>query len=105
MLCLLEFFCLITVGTTLYLITLPTLQTDAKNILWFSIFVEALYALAIGGTIILRVRASTFGGIASTALNLILLVFVPFGTLVGLYGLLVMARKNVPPKPQNQHDP
>jgi hypothetical protein len=62
-------------------------QAD-QRVMWCVMLVETLYLIAIGFTLLLRFFAPATGRTVSKALNIVLLPIVPFGTAVGIYGLL-----------------
>jgi len=55
---------------------------------------EAAYLAAIVITLILRGKSPAAGRIATTALNIVLLVLFPLGTALGIYGLMKVDKQS-----------
>ena len=70
--------------------------------------VYAVYGAAIIATLIIRWRWPEIGRIVTKALNLFLLLFFPFGTAVGVYGLRKVDKDNQltpTPSPSSSQQP
>ena len=83
----LGFFFVIAAAEFLLLQRSPAFPASSRWAFQFCAFAYALYAAAIIVTLILRSRTTTIGRIATTALNIVLLPLIPFGTIIGIYGL------------------
>lgn len=60
--------------------------------------IELLFVAAMVTTLILRGVAPQAGRIATLALNIVLLLMVPLGTAVGIYGLWKVDKGDTPPQ-------
>ena len=79
----------------------PTMQPESR---WAFQMIVQLYRVLVGAmvvTLILRWVSPRAGRIATLALNVILLLLFPFGTALGIYGLLKVD-KNIPPECERQ---
>lgn len=88
----LAFFCVISVITMLSFSQSPTMEPESRWVFVMTAAIEALFVVAIIVTLILRGTAPAAGRIATKALNIVLLVLFPFGTALGIYGLMKVDR-------------
>ena len=88
---------LLTVLAFLYVISLitmfsmsqsPTVRPESRWVFVMTGWIEAAYVAAMLVTLILRGTAPAAGRIATKALNIIMLILIPFGTALGIYGLM-----------------
>jgi len=66
----------------------PTIPAESR---WVFQMMVGIYAVLVAGmvaTLILRGTAPSAGRIATKALNIVLLIVFPFGTALGIYGLM-----------------
>lgn len=66
----------------------PTFSPESRGVLEMIIGVYAVLMAAMVVTLILRGVAPRAGRIATMGLNIVLLIVFPFGTALGIYGLL-----------------
>ena len=66
----------------------PTMPAESRWTFQMIIGIYALLIVVMAATLILRGVAPSAGRVATMALNIILLIVFPFGTALGIYGLL-----------------
>jgi hypothetical protein len=79
------------VAETLFLIRFsrrPSVSPDAAGIFQADAWLFGAYAAAIVLNLIIRLAAPRAGRVTTKALNFALLLLVPFGTALGIYGLM-----------------
>ena len=82
------FLCL---AETLFLIRFsrrPSISPEAAGIFKAETWLFGAYAVAIVLTFIIRLTAPRAARVTTMALNIVLLILVPFGTAIGIYGLM-----------------
>ena len=82
----LGFFLFVSAGESLFLARLPGMTETSKWVIHLAGFIEFLFVIAIAVTLTLRARTPAAGQIATTALNIVLLLAFPIGTAIGIYG-------------------
>ncbi len=83
----LAFILLAGIGDLVFLHRSGIAAPSQKPLYGLIAFLEGLYVVAIFATLALRAWAPAVGRVATVALNVLLLLAVPFGTIVGIYGL------------------
>jgi hypothetical protein len=84
----LAFFLSVSIITFVFVRRAPTTPPESQWAFAMAAYVNAALVTAIIATLILRAAAPRAGRIATTALNTVLLLVIPLGTAVGIYGLL-----------------
>jgi hypothetical protein len=67
---------------------MPTLPPESRFVFQMTAWINAALVAAMVLTLILRGAAPDAGRIATKALNIVLLIAIPFGTAVAIYGLM-----------------
>src|SRR4030095_7919650 len=62
----------------------PTVTPESRWVFVMTAWIEAAYLAAMVATLILRGTAPAAGRIATKALNIIMLILLPFGTALGI---------------------
>jgi hypothetical protein len=87
MLIVLAFFLLLGIGEMILLPRMVVYSSFGKLVLNYIKVIFSIYFCAAILTLILRAKRPAAGRVAATALNLALLAIIPFGTVVGIFGL------------------
>jgi Na+/proline symporter len=87
MLIVLAIFLLLSVGQMMFLPRMVAYSSSGKLVLNYIKVIFSIYFCATVLTLILRAKRPAAGRVAATALNLALLAIIPFGTVVGIFGL------------------
>jgi hypothetical protein len=66
----------------------PTMPAESRGTFQMIVGIYAVLLAAMVATLILRGVAPPAGRVATMALNIVLLIVFPFGTALGIYGLL-----------------
>ena len=74
----------------------PTFSAESRGVLEMVIGVYGVLIAAMVVTLILRGLAPRAGRIATMGLNVVLLIVFPFGTALGIYGLLKVDKRGSP---------
>ena len=74
----------------------PTMEQQSRWAMQMVACLEAAFLVAMVTTLILRGVAPGAGRIATKALNIILLLLLPLGTALGIYGLLKVDKDIAP---------
>lgn len=90
------FLLIIGMSTIAWLRMQPRTVSEAKSALLLPLFVEGCYLAAVVGVLLIRIFATSIRRWPTFGLNLILLLFFPFGTILAIYGLLKVDKK-LPP--------
>jgi hypothetical protein len=93
----LAFFYVISLITMASMIQSPAVKPESRWVFVMTARIEAAYLAAIVVTLILRGAAPAAGRIATKALNIIMLLLIPFGTALGIYGLMKVDREGQTP--------
>jgi hypothetical protein len=88
------FLLLTSIITMLSMTRMPGIAPDAQWVFEMTACSEAAYLAAIVITLILRGKSPAAGRIATTALNIVLLVLFPLGTALGIYGLMKVDKQS-----------
>jgi hypothetical protein len=89
----LAFFYGTSIITMVFTSRLPTLPPDVLWVFEMAAWVNAAFVAAMVATLILRATAPRAGQVATKALNIILLIMIPLGTALGIYGLMKVDRE------------
>jgi succinate dehydrogenase hydrophobic anchor subunit len=81
------FFCLIGSGQFIFMRRSPQVNDSTRGFFELISFMYGCYALAIVATLLARVFAPAAGRLMTKALNIVLLILFPFGTILGIYGM------------------
>jgi hypothetical protein len=65
----------------------PTVKPESRWVFVMTAWIEGVFVAAIVVTLVLRGTAPGAGRIATKALNIVMLLLIPFGTALGIYGL------------------
>ena len=74
----------------------PTLPEQSRWVFQMTAWINAALVAAMVVTLILRGVAPGAGRIATKALNIVLLIAIPFGTALGIYGLMKVDKETEP---------
>ena len=92
--------------STTFMLGNPAVSPESRRVFQMILSFYAVLIAAIIVTLILRRTAPSAGRIATMALNIILLLVFPFGTALGIYGLMKVDKddtttvgKNIPTSP------
>ena len=91
----LAFFHLLGIINLLFMSHMPTLPERSRWVFQMTACVNAVFVVAMVATLILRGVSPAAGRIATKALNIVLLISIPFGTAVAIYGLMKVDRDSV----------
>ena len=83
----LAFFFSMSAVTMFFLSRSSEMSPDSRWVFEMTACIELLYVAAMVATLILRGVAPKAGSVATLALNIILLLFIPIGTALAIYGL------------------
>jgi hypothetical protein len=89
-------FCALGMVSIFSLSRSPTMPPESRSTFQMIIWIYAVLIAAMVATLILRGVAPPAGRIATMALNVILLIVFPFGTALGIYGLLKVDKVSPP---------
>src|SRR4051812_1507770 len=84
----LAFFCILAMISMTFMTRNPAIKPESRWVFQMTAAIYAMFAAAMITTLILRGVAPHAGRIATKALNIILLILFPFGTVIGISGLL-----------------
>src|SRR5207253_7113836 len=82
------FFCAVGMIGMTFMSRNPRIAPESRWVFQMTVAVYALLLAAMVTTLILRGVAPRAGRIATKSLNIILLIVIPFGTVIGIYGLI-----------------
>src|SRR4051812_31230014 len=74
----------------------PTIPPESRRMFLMVVWIYAALVAAMVATLILRGVAPRAGRIATMALNIVLLIVFPFGTALGIYGLIKVDKAAAP---------
>lgn len=94
----LAFFFLVGIGVNIFVV-------GTEGIMRFVMYVEALLALLCILTVIFRIKRTETGVILTKALNIILLIYFPFGTALAVYGFLKVDKQTTKKKENKDLQP
>ena len=87
-------FCLLLgMGGMYFQMHMPTFPAQSKWVFAMAIYAMACYFVAIAVTVVVRITAPAKVRLLTTALNIVLLPHIPFGTALGIYGLWKVDKK------------
>ncbi len=99
------FFLLMGVGFMVWMMWLPTTPANTKPAFQLIVFTEAAYGAVSLLVLLIRILLPTYRRWPTFALNIILLVSIPFGTALAIYGFLKVDKPRLqhlpPPLPPN----
>lgn len=75
----------------------PNLPADGRWVFRMSVVVAWMYALAAAVTLVVRFKAPAARRPVTMAMNIVLLIYFPLGTALGIYGLWKADRSRPPP--------
>jgi hypothetical protein len=84
----LAFFDVTSLVTMTSMIQSPAVKPESRWVFVMTAWIEGVYLAAMVVTLVLRGTAPGAGRIATKALNVVMLALIPFGTALGIYGLL-----------------
>lgn len=90
----LTFFYGTSIITMVFIRRSPTLPPDVLWVFEMTAWVNAAFVAAMIATLVLRGTAPSAGRVATKALNIILLIMIPFGTALGIYGLMKVDKED-----------
>jgi len=93
MLIVLAIFLVLSIGEVIMLPRWFAFPQQGKRVLDYIKVIFSIYFCATLLTLILRAKRPAAGRVAATALNLALLAIIPFGTVVGVFGLSKLDKK------------
>jgi hypothetical protein len=94
----LAFWSLLGMGTMFFILHSPVMHEENRWVIAMNIYVQACYLAAIALTVVIRIAAPSKAGVPTTALNIVLLLYVPLGTALGVYGLWKVGKTALPPQ-------
>jgi hypothetical protein len=92
----LAFFYGVSIISMTFMSRSPTVAPESRWVFQMTACINAAFVAAMIATLVLRAVAPGAGCVATKALNIIMLVLIPFGTALGIYGLLKVDRDGQP---------